>query len=284
LIGLHQITDVLPHVYIVGGGPWAKKIANVLEQSSAELYIQRIDARRFLEDTKSPNIDGSIIWLATRPSLQLSILKALLPYQAEILLDKPVVSDLAGLISLKELARQSKSSFRIVQTWRCSNLWNISSSPLSELHSIQIERNYADSREYISPALDWLPHDFSLLSDLGIKPYILSVDSLDLEKWGRFNLKAHVPSGTQIELSISKGDIRRSQWKLGHKSGSVRTIDFENRVTTLSNSSGKTIEIWNQPVTDHPIKNVITGIGMWGDADFQNQLEYYEWYFKHGGI
>jgi hypothetical protein len=275
---------VSTQVYVVGGGPWAKKITLVLEQSSLKFNIKRIEARRFLEDTKSRNLDGCIIWLATRPSLQLSILNAMSPYQAEILLDKPVVGDLAGLISLKQLEYRSNSRFRIVQTWRSSNLWNISSAPLSELHSIQIERNYVNTREYISPALDWLPHDFSLLSDLGLKPHTLSVDSLGLEKRGDFNLRAHVPCGVQIALSISKGDTRKSQWTLRHKSGAVRTIDFENRFSTLSNSCGKAIEIWKQPITEHPIEKVITGIGIWGDSDFQNQLDYYEWYFKHGGI
>ncbi len=185
---------------------------------------------------------------------------------------------------LRALKLDSKSSFEIVQTWRCSKLWKFASSPLRELLSIQIERNYVDLRDYISPTLDWLPHDFSLLSDLGLKPSDLSLDSLDLKEKGKLYLKAHVQDGIQIELSISKSLTRKSQWKLTHRSGLIRIIDFDDRSTVLYDSCGKPIEIWNQPISEHPIVNVITGIGMLGDRDFQNQLEYYEWYFKHGGI
>ena len=274
----------MPYLFIVGGGPWAKKIELVLTQSSLAFYIQRSEARRFIEGTSPQNLNGSIIWLATQPKLQLSLLEALSKYKAEILIDKPVVFDLSSLRTIKELEARSNSNFRIVQTWRCSQLWDISSSPLSDIRSIQIERTYVDSRDYISPTLDWLPHDFSLLSDLGLKPSDFLLDYCDPGMGKSFSLKAHIPGGIQVEISIFKGEARKSQWMLTHRSGLVRTIDFETRHSTLCDSSGSVIETWYQPKTEHPIENVINGIGKWGVWDFQNQLEYYEWYFRLGGV
>ena len=284
MIGLLQITNAYPHIHIVGSGPWAKKVTQVLEKSSLAFNIHRSDARHFIENTGNINLDGSIIWLATRPTLQLSILESLSKFPATILLDKPVVNDLESLNRLKELKLRSRSIFRMVQTWQCSQLWAISFSPLRELHSIQIERNYVESREYISPNLDWLPHDFSLLLDMGLKPTDFSIDSLRLEGGKEFRLKALLPLGVAIHLSISKGDKRKSKWKLFHKSGFVRTIDFEGRVSSLDDPDGREIERWNQTVTEHPIEHVVTLIDAWGDSDFQNLLEYYQWYFELGGI
>lgn len=284
MIGLLQITNAYPRIHIVGSGPWAKKVTQVLEKSSLAFSIHRSDARHFIENTGNLNLDGSIIWLATRPMLQLSILESLSKCPATILLDKPVVNDLRSLNRLKELKLRSRSNFRMVQTWRCSQLWAISFSPLRELHSIQIERNYVESREYISPTLDWLPHDFSLLLDMGLRPTDFSIDSLRLEGGKEFRLKALLPLGVEIHLSISKGDKRKSKWKLFHKSGFVRTIDFEGRVSSLDDLDGREIERWNQTVTEHPIEHVVTFIDAWGDLDFQNLLEYYQWYFELGGI
>ncbi len=284
MIGLKQITSSLPYLFIVGSGPWAKKIELVLSRSSLPVNFRRVEARRFIEVTSSQNLDDSIIWLATRPKLQLALLETLSPYKARILIDKPVVSDFSSLNHLKELETRSNSKLRIVQTWRCSQLWKISSSPLKDLHSIKIVRQYTDTREYISPALDWLPHDFSLLSDLGLRPSNLLLDDFNPGEGMSFNLKARIPSGSRLEISIIRSESRTSHWTLTHRTGSVRAIDFDKRHSTLSNSNGEVLETWNQPTIDHPIINVISQIDMWGASDFQKQLEYYDWYFKHGGV
>ena len=269
---------------MVGSGVWAKKVSQILEQSSLSLRVERFEARSLIQNIDELNFENTIIWLATRPNLQLALTKELSDCPAMILLDKPLVSDSMSLTSISELKLQSRSKFNSVQVWRNSSLWKKSSTYFRKLHSIQIERKYVDSRQYISPVLDWLPHDFSLLSDLCIRPSDISIDSLDLETGAKFNLKANLPNGVLLDISISKGDKRNSRWKLAYESGYLRTVDFDSRTATLSDFRGSINEKWIQPSTEHPIENVVTGIGKWGDSDFENQLEYYKWYFEHGGI
>ena len=77
IVNLQRLT---PEVIIVGTGPWANKIAINLKGNLADFRNEVISARQVLT-LEQPGLDvfvsKSIIWIATKPTLQLDLLEKL---------------------------------------------------------------------------------------------------------------------------------------------------------------------------------------------------------------
>lgn len=190
---------------------------------------------------------------------------------------------MAELSELKELALKSNSNITVAQAWRHSYLWQSSKIAISEIHQILIERTFNEERNYISPTLDWLPHDFSLLIDLGIDSSGLKYKSFAFDERMGCTLHAQFFGGLELRVSIKKSMKRSSTWKVVLKSGNTRIINFQDRTSSLIDPNGRTLENWAQPVDDHPIVNVISQFRNLGNSDLFRHANHYESYFQHGG-
>jgi predicted dehydrogenase len=245
--------------------------------------VQRYGAREFNNNLTTDFDPDFIYWIATQPKLQFQILKGLVGQKCEVLIDKPIVADLEDLFELKKIVSESSLDITVAQPWRYSHLWLASKVPVLEIQQILIERTFTQKREYISPSLDWLPHDFSLLIDLGIDSSNFSYKSFDFGKGINLALLAQLSDGLELRMNIFDASERSSTWKIVLKSGDVRVINFQERTTSIIDSSGRILEHWVQPPNDHPIINVISNFRMLGKSDLFRHFDFYESYFQLGG-
>lgn len=245
--------------------------------------MQRCGARELNYNLTSNFGPDSIYWIATQPKLQLQILKRLAVQKCKILIDKPIIADLEDLYDLKKIAEKSNSDITVAQPWRHSHLWLASKVPVSQIQQILIERTFTQRRDYISPTLDWLPHDFSLLIDLGIYSSNLNFKSFAFDERMDFALLAQFSGGLELRINISSASERSSAWNIVLKSGDTRVIDFHERTSSIIDSNGRTLEHWAQSVNDHPIMSVIGNFRMLGNSDLFRHFDFYESYFQHGG-
>lgn len=268
---------------MVGNGPWAQKIEKVLQTPAMGYEVQRYGAREFNNNLTSDLNPNSIYWIATQPKLQLQILKGLVSQKCKILIDKPIVTDLEDLHQFKRMISESNLDITVAQPWRHSHLWLASKPPISEIQQIVIKRTFTQEREYISPSLDWLPHDFSLLVDLKIDSSNFNYKSFDFNNGMKFALLAQISDGLELKMDICEASERSSIWKIVLKSGDIRVVNFQKRTSSLIDSSGRILDHWTQLPNDHPIVNVISNFGMLGKFDLVRHLGFYESYFQLGG-
>lgn len=225
----------------------------------------------------------TIYWIATRPNLQIEVINEISLQGVEVLLDKPIVSNFGQLRNLRSIISRSDSKFTVAQPWRHSRLWQTSKMPKSEIQEIKIERTFTEFRDYLSPTLDWLPHDFSLLIDLGIEFSSLNFDKFNFNEGLDFELFAQTPDGIDIIIHISRANIRSSTWRILLKNKTSLLIKFHNRTSTTFNPKGEVVEEWEQSISEHPISNVITQFRMLGNSDLIAHIDCYEKYFELGG-
>jgi hypothetical protein len=181
------------------------------------------------------------------------------------------------------MASESNLDITVAQPWRHSKLWLASKVPKSEIQQIIIDRTFTQRREYISPALDWLPHDFSLLIDLNIDSSDLNFKKFNFGKGTGFEFLALFSSELEIRMSLSGASDRSSTWKILLKNGYARVINFQERTSSIIDPSGRTVEHFAQLANDHPITSVISNYRMLGKLDLFRHFDFYESYFQHGG-
>lgn len=245
--------------------------------------MQRNPARNFKDSLSSFIRSNSIYWIATQPKLQLEVLKELIGQNVDVLLDKPIVSDLEELNEFKELAFLAKSTINVAQPWRHSDLWRAHKIAASDIQQILIHRTFIEERNYISPTLDWLPHDFSLLIDLGVHSLDLKYKSLSFDEQKSFKLIAQFSREATLSIDITRSLEKSSVWKILLKNGNTRIVNFKDGTSSMIDSYGKTLEHWTQPANNHPIASVIGSFRGLGNSDLFRHVNYYESYFRHGG-
>lgn len=245
--------------------------------------VQRYPAHSFKDDLKAFVKPSSVYWIATQPKLQFELLKELASHRVDILIDKPIVTNLEELDELRELAVESKSNITVAQPWRHSDLWQSSKLSTSDIRQIVINRTFNEERNYISPTLDWLPHDYSLLIDLGIESTSLKYKSFVCEERTGCNLLAKSAGEISLSISLRRSLKRGSTWKIVLKNGTTRIINFHTRTSSMIDSYGTTLEDWTQPANDHPIEAVINNFRILGKSDLFSHANYYESFFRLGG-
>ena len=241
---------------IIGSGKWPLKIQTVLNQSNSSLQIDVISARKFLESPKfapSHISTDSIIWIATRPDIQLKILEKLKQVDKKIIIEKPVVVNMSQLETLKLLLAETKNDIFPSEPWKYSEIWAETRRILnnnSQSVKIRIERGGPERREYISQIWDWIPHDLGLVTDL-IK---------DLKG----EVKLHVESQIGDDQIFLRIDIPN------HFTFEICSGYFESRTAFWETESGLYIDFINHSIMQDEIKI----------ADFRNDQPLVNMYNK----
>jgi len=157
---------------IIGRGTWPLKIKSSLERNFQGLYVRVFSAREVIANAAVVHENGfNAIWIATQPSLQLTLLENLSDVFHTIILEKPLGSNSAEIQSLIHFI--TAHPFRAVAP---SNPWSYETACLETVElikregliaaKIEITRGGPNRRSYLSPVKDWIPHDLYLLGEI----------------------------------------------------------------------------------------------------------------------
>jgi hypothetical protein len=246
---------------LIGSGKWPEKIESVIAGQDVNLDIVRIPAREFLHlDSRSVKklLDNRLVWIATIPGNQIQILYSLKEFENKVIIEKPFALNLNELDSILAYSRSSKNKLYVSEPWRHSHKWKIKKLEIeatSGEKKISINRGSPETREYITPAWDWLQHDIGLLSDL-LSSNRNSIDILSELNNDQSNLllKLKTEDFYTIELNVGFFPQRQETWHLNNE----LLIDFAVASTLI----------------DHPLYNMFRFVS---DEKFISDLETQIW-------
>jgi len=194
---------MINRVWIIGSGVWAGKIESSLLTYS-KFSVIKVGAREFEAIYKNIK-SNDLVWIASRPEVQISILQKFLEqYPGYIILEKPYGLSKRDLTYLKSLIGTKDNVF-LSTPWLYSSLWRsamelISSNKIIELHG---KRVGPVKRPYCSSVEDRLPHDLYMLQ------YLKENSSLEASQLSFLN-------STKSELGFLATDNKLVQIEIGH--------------------------------------------------------------------
>ena len=194
---------MINRVWVVGSGIWAGKIESSLLTYS-KFRVTKVGAREFEAIYKNIK-SNDLVWIASRPEVQISILQNFLePYPGYIILEKPYGLSKRDLTYVKSLIGAKDRVF-LSTPWLYSSLWRsamelISSNKIIQLHG---KRVGPVMRSYCSSVEDRLPHDLYMLQ------YLKDNSSLEPSKLSFIN-------STKAELGFLETDNEVVKIEIGH--------------------------------------------------------------------
>jgi len=214
-------------ILIVGNGPWANKVQGILIEQ--EYLVQRSSAREFSRGlNQGQTYQSDVIWLCTRPSLQLEIIKNLKNLVGKIILEKPILME-AGDEQIVKNASINHSNIFLSNPWANSDIWESAVKLLADfdLKEIIITRDAPHSHPHIPAHLDWLSHDLLLLSDLR-RLFGLDLELVSKAEPEFLGTNKLLLSDIKVELSFTISEKRKSVWFFLSKIGEFIELDFLN--------------------------------------------------------
>ena len=159
-------------VAIIGRGSWPSKIKSSLESNFQELDVNTFSARDVVSNSRLVQENNfNVIWIATRPSLQLKLLEKMLNLSEITILEKPLGSNSAEIERMIQFLQ--KHSIGVVAP---SNPWSYGTTCLETVElmknegldsaKVEVTRRGPNRRSYLSPVGDWMPHDLYLLEKI----------------------------------------------------------------------------------------------------------------------
>jgi hypothetical protein len=246
---------------LIGSGKWPQKIKSVLAGQDASIDIKLIPAREFLNldlNIKRELLSGRILWIATTPENQFRVLESIKKFENKIIIEKPFASNLYELNSILTYSNSSKNKLYVSEPWRHSRIWKTKKLEIERtngMKSILIKRGGPITRDYITPAWDWMQHDIGLLSDL-LLSHCNSIDLICGMNTGQHNLNLKIKSKDfyNIDLNVGYFPQRYETWHLNNE----LLIDFA---------------VTNTP-KDHPIYSMFRFVS---DEKFESDLNAQIW-------
>ncbi len=209
------------NLLIIGQGEWASKIQSVVKNSSSGIHATSISARVALTDP-SQMVDATknndVIWICTKPDWQLELLPKLSEYKGKLILEKPYILDGSSMDRFTEFMRCYKGELQLSEPWTFSNIWSAAKKEIRVTSNIEmiVERGGRTGHNFMSPVMDWLPHDINLLFDLyGTKLLKSRVSNIHWTK-NRSELEFQISMGTECLFLFKVGNFegeRVAFWK-----------------------------------------------------------------------
>jgi predicted dehydrogenase len=261
---------------VVGSGPWATKLCHVVSANSDIYKVKQVAARNVDEPLIT---QANIIWIATRPSVQLSLIENFNFYDKRVILEKPLARSLLEFQNLEMAVQDNLQFIYLSETWRCSNLWIEAKKYRTGTFSIKSVRYGKSEREYMSPLMDWVGHDLSLMNDLNIKPTDFFIETHSVSSPSSQIL---VPNeeGILINLKYGIGDVSFNYWEITDLTGDVIRIDFAKQSLSRQMMNGEVYPIYQQDPNHHPIIELLDEVESDGTNSINSLLEMYKLFFK----
>lgn len=245
---------------VVGTGSWATKLCQVITQNSKEFEVYQIPARDFL---KLQSLNSDIVWIATLPNIQVSILERFGSEFKKVVIEKPIARDIDELRRLENAITFISDRVYFSETWAYSDLWNSSVQTIGVIKAISSQRFSENRRPYMFPPQDWCGHDFSLLGklNLGLPKNIQKTGLMDSE-YCKINFQAGENISVQLEYGLQ--NTRINKWSVTNVLGEIFEIDFGSSTLNKFNREGNVSEIFKQRSTHHPIIDFLKFVEMSG--------------------
>ncbi len=276
LIGLKSIIENNSRVAIVGNGGWAHKVSQLLKKYGNAYNIEIFSAREVLARKYLLSGEFDLVWIMTRPDIQIQILQFLKYSNLRIILEKPLARDLAELSELERVIRDFAGHIYTSQPWRFSDLWLDIKSNLLELTSLNTTRVSPITRTYLTPELDWIPHDLYLLADLGIDPSSLKVNHVLKSEDGatQYTLSSQI-SDCRIKISVGIAKIRTNRWDFQTQMGHSGFVDFDSGSSAIYDENGlKLHTYWQDPQND-PLHAMLQSYLVGPKLELGNEFSFY---------
>ena len=249
------------NLLLIGSGKWPKKIDSILKSQNLAITITNIGAREILKlgiRQVELLLQGKIVWIASTPENQLSILELIKNLSTKVIIEKPFALNIDQLNRLFAANENSNNKLYVSEPWRHSAVWSEAKKrviKVSGLKKLQINRGGPIERDYMDPPWDWMQHDLGLLSELLFKSQEL-LDILYKFTGNRKNLTINIQSRGEYEIEINLGlfNERRENWLLNDE----LFMDFTNR----------------ESFTDQPIYNMFEFIS---SDEFTGELKNQVW-------
>jgi len=176
------------NLLIIGIGPWSNKIQAAIERSSSAIEVQIASARAFISGEShvlNNLLDFDVIWISARSENQLMILGQLKNFLGIIYIEKPYAASSAGLSDLIEFIDRHDLNIELSQPWTFSQHWLTFREELQRIEggNFEIIRGGPTAHKYLSPVLDWIPHDLNLIYSY-VGGAISKIETQDIE-WNR---------------------------------------------------------------------------------------------------
>lgn len=234
LLGLKITTQVKfssHNLLIIGSGAWPRKINSIIQSNNRELNVSSKGAREFLSfspESISQSIVNHIIWIATRPNLQLEILNKIANHNNKVIIEKPFVTNIEDLEATMNIFNKTSNRLYLSEPWKHSKVWAKEKNSISNdknFQNIDINRGGPIERTYINPVLDWIQHDLGLVGEL------FSEHKEDIStnlNWLNHNetlkISLALPGRFKIEMTVGYFPEKTGNWNIN---GEIK-INFIN--------------------------------------------------------
>lgn len=246
-------------ITLIGQGLWSKKLLSILKEIGFE--TTSISAREFLSSPINNSVDLSssdLVWVVTRPDLQIDILKKLEVFRGKIILEKPL-SFFQSSIAYSFLEPNSNhwnlENVYLSRPWVYSNVWEMFKQKCNyrDIESIEISRWGETDHTYIPMSLDWLSHDILLLYDL-VEVQNQMKNFLSFKKDDKCHFKFDLGEIKVHMISAINCKNRIATWKIDLKQKRRIHINFlEKQLTELSVFNSVTHNLFY----DNPIEKML---------------------------
>jgi hypothetical protein len=154
------------NLLLVGNGAWSNKIKHTVENADI-CPVHILPARELDQQNLDALGSEDIVWIATKPSLQVSLLRNLDFKNIKLILEKPIFTNSKDYSNISK-TKLNTSRIWISEPWTYSEIWQKEKLFPSIKHSkvVHIKRGGPIRRSYIQPWLDWCYHDLLLIFDL----------------------------------------------------------------------------------------------------------------------
>lgn len=202
---------------IIGNGNWGNKVKNALNKNFPSMVVDIVSYRMFSENSINKY---SCIWICNRSENHFNLLEQIKNFSGKIIMEKPISLNIKDYEEIKSISLFKNNQIVFSKIWSFSEIWKeFCNNSLDNFKKIECER-FGNSF-----ALDWLPHDIFLLSDM------LNSDLSDYSK------KINNYSNSLIDLDLITNTIkikictgigsRSAKWNIYGNNG-ITTIDFLN--------------------------------------------------------
>ena len=238
---------------VVGSGSWATKLCQVITQNSKAFEVFQIPARDFIN---RQSLDSDIVWIATLPNIQLSILERFGSEFKKVVVEKPLARDPDELRRLENAITFISDRVYFSETWAHSDLWKSSLQTIGDIKAISSQRFSQNRRPYMSPPQDWCGHDFSLLGVLNLDlPKNIQKTGMMDQEYCKITFQAGENIGIQLEYGLQ--DTRINKWSVTNALDEIFEINFGSSTLNKYDHEGNVSEIFKQRLTHHPIINFL---------------------------
>lgn len=264
-------------IWIVGSGVWADKIYSSIT-TNTNFPTLRVAARDF--QFPYPNIGPQdLIWIASRPHLQLKILFEIVEvFAGNVVIEKPYAMNSDEYSLLTSLISE-RINVHLSTPWLHSILWQDFFKIMidSKINSLKGKRVGNIRRSYCSPIEDRIPHDIYLLQSL-VHAGMLTLNTfatLDLVPIQPLdgNLATLSSESLSLQLEIGFGERTEAYWEV--TSGTeVIILDFAKHKITA-----KELERSFEHKRNESLSNMLRAI-LNGEDKTYNQSTVVETLFK----